>query len=576
MSTPAPSGWSPVEVRLWEAVRDGVPLDLTTGNSDRADAFGSDIEIAADVLARVMLKPPDVIPGTVAAVHLVGARVVGPLSLGHAVVDVPVILTRCQFDESVQLDGARVRVMDLSGSRFPAFGGDGLQVDGDLNLSAVNSGSMSLFRATIDGNVWLTAAEIDGQLNAPQLTVTGGIYARSMTARGRVNLWGARAFTVELDQASLTSDDDTALRMTGIHLGQNFEGSQLSVAEGGVDMFGATIGGQVRLEHSRLRNTRGWALRGAMLVVGGNVYGRGMAAVGGVDLAGASIGASIELPAATLTAPGRYALSAPAIRTGGRISLNSGACIDGAVALHRSTINSTLSFSGAKFADGGTVELEHATISTLTMTALRQPPGMLDLRTTTIATIEDDPDCWPANIKSAMCSYQSLHPLLSATQRLQWLQRTDEPYHPQPYEQLANHYRRIGHDDEARLIAVVRHRRRRRGRPLVQRFWSYLEDATIGYGYRPARALTWLIAVTAAAAVVFANNPPRPTQPDGPPFQPAIYALDVVLPILDLNQERAFVPVGVTQWVAWACSLAGWFLATTTIAGLTRRLARTQ
>ena len=130
------------------------------------------------------------------------------------------------------------------------------------------------------------------------------------------------------------------------------------------------------------------------------------------------------------------------------------------------------------------------------------------------------------------------------------------------------------HDNEARTIAVARHRRRRRSRPLLQRVWSYLEYAAIGYGYRPARALVWLIALTAVVAVVFASSPPRPTQPNGPPFQPVIYALDVVLPILDLHQEGAFVPLGATQWIAWTSSFPGWLLATTTLAGLTRRLTR--
>jgi hypothetical protein len=75
-------------------------------------------------------------------------------------------------------------------------------------------------------------------------------------------------------------------------------------------------------------------------------------------------------------------------------------------------------------------------------------------------------------------------------------------------------------------------------------------------------------------AVVFIMTPPKPVQATGPGFQPVAFALDILLPILDLGQEKAFIPVGATQWIAWVGSLAGWIIATTAIASLTRRLTK--
>ncbi|MEV4512558.1 pentapeptide repeat-containing protein [Dactylosporangium sp. NPDC049525] len=555
-------------------MREGVSLDLTTGEAGPTGPGEGAVEIAAEVLMRLVLQPPTAVPGAVRALHLIGAHVTGHLCMRYASIDVPVTIANCRFDQPVQLDGATVRAMDFTGSQFPALEADGLRIDGDLTLHHVNTGLVSLFGANVAGNLWLTGAHIDGPLRGPQLTVKGGIYAKSMNARGRVNLWGARAFTLELDHASLASDDGLALRTTGIQLEQNLEGSHLSITDGGVDLFGAKIGGQLRFEHAALRNANGWAVHAPMLTVGGNIYGRGLTADGGIDLAGASIGASIELPAATLTGQHRQALSAPAIRIGGRMSLDDRSRIAGAVTLSRSEINGTLSFATVEFTEDSTVDLRHAVVGKLDMTALSPPPAVLDLRNAAVGTIDDDPTAWPTHIRFAMCTYQTLHPMLPATERLTWLQRTADPYHPQPYEELANHYRRIGHDDEARTTAVARHQRRRNGLPPIRRFWGYIEDATIGYGYRANRALGWLTALTAAVTVVFAANPPQPAQPSGPPFQPVVYALDLILPVLDLRQERAFVPVGATQWVAWASTLTGWLLATTAIAGLTRRLTR--
>src|SRR5689334_13527213 len=119
MPTPAPSGWSSAEVRLWKAVRDGVTLDLTTDGAGQTGQPNGGTEITADVLKRVMLQPPDVSPGVVPAVHLIGARVTGQLSLCHASIDLPVTIAQSQFDGPVRLDGARVRALDFSGSRIP-------------------------------------------------------------------------------------------------------------------------------------------------------------------------------------------------------------------------------------------------------------------------------------------------------------------------------------------------------------------------------------------------------------------------------------------------------------------------
>jgi hypothetical protein len=53
-----------------------------------------------------------------------------------------------------------------------------------------------------------------------------------------------------------------------------------------------------------------------------------------------------------------------------------------------------------------------------------------------------------------------------------------------------------------------------------------------------------------------------------------VYTLDLLLPIIDLGQERAFQPTGAQQWLGYLLIVAGWLLATTIAAGLTRSLRR--
>ncbi|MER5387016.1 hypothetical protein ABT040_43470 [Streptomyces sp. NPDC002688] len=60
-----------------------------------------------------------------------------------------------------------------------------------------------------------------------------------------------------------------------------------------------------------------------------------------------------------------------------------------------------------------------------------------------------------------------------------------------------------------------------------------------------------------------------------PHYQPVIYALDLLFPLVDLGQERACGPSGTMQWVAIVFVGTGWLLATTVAAGAGRVLRRT-
>jgi len=53
-----------------------------------------------------------------------------------------------------------------------------------------------------------------------------------------------------------------------------------------------------------------------------------------------------------------------------------------------------------------------------------------------------------------------------------------------------------------------------------------------------------------------------------------VYALDLVLPILDLRQEKAYVAHGAGLLVSWVAVLAGWVLASAVVAAITRAVSR--
>jgi hypothetical protein len=50
--------------------------------------------------------------------------------------------------------------------------------------------------------------------------------------------------------------------------------------------------------------------------------------------------------------------------------------------------------------------------------------------------------------------------------------------------------------------------------------------------------------------------------------------LDVLLPIVDLGQQKAWQPQGLALYTSWTLIAAGWLLATTVVAGLTGLIKR--
>jgi hypothetical protein len=126
-------------------------------------------------------------------------------------------------------------------------------------------------------------------------------------------------------------------------------------------------------------------------------------------------------------------------------------------------------------------------------------------------------------------------------------------------------------------VGIAKQWRRRRELNPLGKIWNWLLYLTVGYGYRTWLAALWLTALLAIGTAVFTNAYPthlRSASPSGPEFQPVAYTLDVLLPIVDLGQEKAWYPQDSARVWAWVLTGAGWVLTTTVIAGLTNALKR--
>jgi hypothetical protein len=224
-----------------------------------------------------------------------------------------------------------------------------------------------------------------------------------------------------------------------------------------------------------------------------------------------------------------------------------------------------------------------------------------------------------------------------------------QSFSPQPWLRLKKVLQQSGHMEQARRVGIALEERRRhcgkigeydQGAKWFQKIHSgfvrslhRLFGVLAGYGYRPFKLLYWTIGLWLACSLVYtyaayagAFAPSEteilqdphllaacsPTPPDAPPepqhnwylcsalpreypgFHPWVYSLNVLLPVVDLQQEQAWGPVappasrlwwkgfvsifmslgGWAQLLVWLETLYGWIAGAMLIAvvtGLTRK-----
>jgi hypothetical protein len=221
-----------------------------------------------------------------------------------------------------------------------------------------------------------------------------------------------------------------------------------------------------------------------------------------------------------------------------------------------------------------------AQVEALDLRFARPPAGGVNLSNARATRIQDRPATWRAPLGLDGLMYDWMESTAATqredtTNRLAWL-RLQSSFAPQPYEQLASHYRRLGHEDEARRVLLVRERRRRATQRPVGRVWGWLLEATVGYGYRPWIAGIWLVLLTLLGSLVFHTHTPLPNKKgEGAPFNPVAYTLDLLIPVGGLGQRDGWHWAdGGVQGLAYALIALGWVLTTTVLAGVTRALSR--
>ncbi|MFH0245453.1 membrane-associated oxidoreductase [Streptomyces sp. HK10] len=434
----------------------------------------------------------------------------------------------------------------------------------------------------------LTGARITGRLDLMYGTVEHAVRLRSCHFEQPPNLYGARMRALVLSDSVLprltagTLRVDIVLRMTGCRVTGpvRLAGAQLSGAlflDGAVlGVPGAQDGRPPGPEREGSGERPEPVLQLDHATVGTDVWAAGLTAYGRVRMDGATIGGLVNLDDAELHDPGGLALEAETLAVGtdlraARLRARGMVNLSGATIPRRLVLNSARLSNPA----GQALRVSACAVGELWLRGAAPVRGTVNLRGARLDLLDAVPEVWPERVRLDGLTYRRLTPHLPAERRLPLLEREETGHLPYSYEQLATAYRTAGDEAGARTVQLAKLRRHRRSLPPYARFWGHLQDATVGYGFRPMRAGGWLLALLLAGTLVFAGEHPRPLKADeAPDFTPLFYTLDLLLPVIGFGQEAAFAPQGAYQWLAYLLVVTGWILATTTAAGITRALSR--
>ena len=525
-------------------------------------------------LEDAVIGPPG---GGAEAVAASGLAVEGSVEAAGLTARGPVALVVAAITGSVNLAGAQV---SCPGQRALAvqraviggrLDGRGLRVEGETRMDNARIGaSLGLVAATLDNPGGVA-------LNAGGLTVDGGVFLTGgFSAAGEMRLIGAQlAANLSLDGAALSNPGGLALDLRRATVGTCHAPG--ATCTGQVSFSGARITGDLNLSEAQLTGNPGdpalvaerASIDGALILVGARARGE-------VSLRTIHVGQRVLLMRAQLENPGEIALRLS------RAQLNADVFADGMTAaggirVAGATIGGELSLKQARISNPAGTALHAGGLHAGELSLVTAEPvqGLVDLGHAQIRILRDDPACWPGQLRLDGLTYQALQPRLPARQRLDWLNRDPGGHQTQPYGQLAAHYTAIGQPRQAREVMYAGERSQRQAMPALARTWSLLQDITVGYGYQPRRAVAWLVLLLAAGSVTFALAPPPPLiASQAPHFNPVVYTLDLLLPVVDLGQKHAFNPAGAEQWFSYLLVAAGWVLVSTVAAGAARVLTR--
>ncbi len=456
--------------------------------------------------------------------------------------------------------------------------------------------ALVLDRITVSGDVELDRG----------FTSAGTLRMLNASVGGTLSLSGARLDAVRTQEGNTEPvGRGRAVHLDGAEIGGDVAARQLEM-KGQFRMVDATVRGSLVLDGSTLDNPLADTVLANRCRVGSNFSAREANVAGVLELRAVHIGANLDLRGSRLIQPGQYRHQPgekSSVDIGGATIGRDLICAKGhkefvahgGVRTRRAQIGRMANFAGAVLGDKLDSHALNALgmqVPELVLTPVSPPKGKVTLRGASCTSLDDNETFWSATgrIDLEDFRYDSLRHSIdpqddpAVLRRLRWLrQAMRHRYRPGPYDQLAALLRASGNEEHASTVLMEKQRLRyiavaegtRVVGPLVL-LWSWLQRSMVGYGYRPGRALGWLVVSWVLGSTYFATGTALTVinADDTLEWNPWLFTIDLIVPIVDFGNKNRWQTHGASQWIASGLIVSGWVLATTVAAGLTRMLKR--
>jgi hypothetical protein len=354
--------------------------------------------------------------------------------------------------------------------------------------------------------------------------------------------------------------------------------------------------------------------------IAGNFHLTDATVKGTLRLQGIEVGGSVNLYGTTLTDPGvrastSFSVDVRTARIGRDLVLTEDKdrpfLAEGGVNLDGAAIARRVDLRGAELGslqrDGIALDASDVRADEFLLTPGKPPSGRVVLRRAHCGTLGDNENFWTSTggIELEDFRYDALKVAIkldddkSIDERIELLHNALDGYRPGPYDQLAATLRASGNEEHASTVSFKKQQFRYDALAKGFKFfgpgvklWSWLQRSMVGYGYRPVRALGWLLMLLLIGSLwfwlrtdpcvdaphgLYAVNGPRCAinqQDTGMQWNPVLYTADLLVPIVDFGNKSRWFMQGADKWVASGITAMGWVLATTIAAGVSRMLRR--
>ncbi|MQA09990.1 MAG: oxidoreductase [Pseudonocardiaceae bacterium] len=535
---------------------------------------------------------------------------------------------------NVNFSGAR-----LTNPGGYAFNGNGLQAGGNLLFRTDVTGQVfrsngRLFfpSARIDSDLVLRGAKLDSggemfleptdqddahfdpsaALIADRVRVDGNVELdKNMHSAGTVRMLSAHIggslrlsnSTVTVPRGTEPPWHDRALHFDGTEVRGDLDARSLRIA-GQARMADMVVRGSFAFANATLSHPMRDVLTARRSKIGGNLSLARSEAQGTLQLQGIEVGGNVDLRGCQLTSARRDRArgSSVDLRTA-RIGRDLICAMNrrvpfyaqGGVSMDGAEVTRRVNFGGAVLGSPLVDTALHAPdvrTQELILSTGEPPRGKINLRQASCSSLADNESFWAARggIDLEDFRYDALDEPVELKdddelrKRLHWLRQAMRGrYRPGPYDQFAAMLRASGNEEHAATALIKKQQERysalARGYRVLGpgvRLWSVLQRYMVGYGYRPTRALVWLLLCLIGGSVWFGVQPPLQeiNADDTLVWNPVLYTVDLLVPIVDFGNKNRWLTEGVNQWISTGLIATGWILATTVAAGVTRMLRR--